>query len=120
MARIVQAKVALTEFTYGDLSTGFSVSETAEVRFTIAASTTVDVIGGSSPQIPFLSTVTMLALHTDKEIRYVVQGADISTEYLTVAANGFEVKMNVSLTALKIRNNSASDTATVTIQAGGS
>jgi hypothetical protein len=88
---------------------GFTATKVVGMIYTLATATTVQLIGGASPQFSDITTVRTLGVHKpDYALLIAYQGQDITTQRETVNANGSVWHLGVSLTNVALRNESGS------------
>jgi len=94
------------------------VDEAAHLVFEVADSTTLQLIGGVSPQISEIATVSFILIESDQDILVGFQGITIATEGFTLSANGVLQLMRTALTNVAVRNESGSTANVVVIIEG--
>lgn len=88
---------------------GFTATKLVGMIYTLATATTVQLIGGASPQFSDITTVRTLGIHKpDYAILVGYQGQDITTQRETINADGAVWHVGASLTNVAIRNESGS------------
>lgn len=85
-----------------------AVTEAAYLVYQVSDSTTLQLVGGVSPQISELTTVTFLQIETDQDILIGLEGITVATNGAPLSANGMSSMIKCALTDIAIRNESGS------------
>lgn len=106
---------------YHTLNVAVGSQQAQWLPLSIADSTTVEVIGGTSPIVSAITSCTTFCLFdNDQALLVAFEGANASTQALTVTtSNQGLIQTGVTITQLTIRNESGS-TATCLILVDGS